>query len=439
MNRFFRTAYSTTLVYLYLVLFGVLITRVKMPFLSFSCLYFALLLCLLPGVSQKLNGKEGLFRVLGAATAMLGFLPIALWRCPLSHWLIHLSGIAAAGVFLSILRHRTTHGIFMEKYRFSVVSLGVLIGFICLAMVTGVYQGGQGLIPPEAMREAVSSAVPYAIILLASGTLLLRGLRAESGKVDDQAFNRRQLRDVLIFAILVTLVFAVDPFVYLRKAVFFLLNDVLRPSARFLAQVLVSILRAVPRREESAAATPLPEETAEPKPMPLYETAETEAESYFVEGNDLALTIAYVFIAAAALFLLIVLASEIRRLFRNLRWRGRNPGSGYPNETREKLPPKDGTRRERKPKKRSGDPREQIRYLYGGFLGYLNKLRVRFDNTDTCGEIRRCAEKRAVADPPTLSGLTVIYEEARYRLAETPDEADVRAMKELLDRIKKKP
>ena len=104
MNRFFRTAYSATLVYLCLTLFGVLFTGVGMPFPAFSCLYFGLLLFLLPDISQKLIGKELLFSVIGTVTAMLGFLPIALWHCPMLHWLIHLSGITAAVVFLLILQ-----------------------------------------------------------------------------------------------------------------------------------------------------------------------------------------------------------------------------------------------------------------------------------------------------------------------------------------------
>ena len=91
MNHFFRTAYSTTLVYLCLTLFGVLSTGLSMPFLAFSCLYFGLLLFLLPDMSQRLTGKGRLFHLTGAMTAMLGFLPIALWRCPMIHWLIHLS------------------------------------------------------------------------------------------------------------------------------------------------------------------------------------------------------------------------------------------------------------------------------------------------------------------------------------------------------------
>ena len=438
MNRFFRTAYSTTLVYLCLALFGVLITGVKMPFPAFSCLYFGLLLCLLPGVSHRLIGKERLFYVIGALTAVLGFLPVALGHCPMIHWIIHCLGIVAAAVFLSTLRHRTTHGVFLAKYEFTVVLLLILIGFIGLAMLTGVYQDGEAAARSRALSLAINCIVPYAIVLLASGVLLLRGLRAQPGMAGEQAFNRRQLRDTLIFAILVTLVFAVDPFIYLQKAVYFLLNDVLRPSARYLVQFLTVLLRSVSHQEQPAAETLPPEETADPTPMPVVEPGETEPEQYFIEGNDLDLTIAYVLIAVAMLTLLFLLALQIRKLIRNLQARSRNRVSGYPNETYEMLPQKKETGEEGKPKRRSSDPRERIRYLYGEYLRYLNRLRVRFGRTNTCGEIQHHAENHTVADPATLSGLTTMYEKARYRLKEMPTEADTYIMKDLLDRIKKK-
>ena len=118
--------------------------------------------------------------------------------------------------------------------------LVVLIGFGCLFTMTDIYQDGQASARSETLRQAISGTVPYAIILLTSGTLLLRGLRAQLGIAEEQAFNRRQLRDVLIFAVLVTLVFAVDPFVYLKKALSFLLDEVLRPSVRALRQLLAS-------------------------------------------------------------------------------------------------------------------------------------------------------------------------------------------------------
>ena len=341
MNRFFRTVYSATLVYLCLALFGVLITGIRMPFPAFSCLYFGLLLFLLPGISQRLIGKERLCHVIGAVTAVLGFLPIAFLHCPMIHWLIHLLGIAAAGVFLSSLRHATTHSFFMANFRFSVASLLILIGFVCLVMLTDIRQDGRAPVRSEAVNLAVSSVVPWAIVLLASGVLLLRGLRAQPGSADEQAFNRRQLRDTLIFAILVTLVFAADPFVWLEKALFFLFSEVLRPSARFLAGYLYSFLRLISFWKEPAEDPLTTEETVEQRPVPTAEPAEVETEHYLVEGNDLSLTLAYIFTAAAVLILLYILALQILKLVRNLRERSRSRGSGYPSETRETLPAKE--------------------------------------------------------------------------------------------------
>ncbi len=438
MNRFFRTAYSTTLVYLCLTLFGVLITSVKIPFLAFSCLYFGLLIFLLPGMSQRLIGKERLFYVAGAMTAVLGFLPIALWRCPMIHWLIHLSGIASAAVFLSILRHKTTHRLFLAKFEFTAVSLFILIGLVFLAIRTVIYQSGQASERYAAFRLAMNGIAPYAIVLLASGVLLLRGLRAQPGRaIDEQAFNRRQLRDTLIFAILVTLVFAADPFVYLGKAVSFLINEVLRPSSRFLARLLVSLLKSMSFRNQPAEDSPSTEEAANLKPVPAAEFAQAQTEQNYIEENDLTPIFDSVCLAVLMLILLVILASQIRKLVRILRKRSRDRWSGYPNETCETLPMKDGMSREGKPKRRNSNPRERIRYLYGEFLRYLHKSRVQFDDASTCGEIQHSAEKQSVANPSMLSELTALYEEARYRMQEMPTEADARVMKDLLDRIKK--
>ncbi len=439
MNRFFRTAYYTTLFYLCLAFFGTLISSVGMPFLAFSCLYFGLLFCLLPGMLRKLSGKEALFYVLGALTAALGFLPIALWHGTILHWLIHLFGIAGTAVFLRALRYRTTHSVFMDEYRLTLVLLLILIGFGCLFTMTGIYQDGQAAVRSETLRQAINGAVPYAIILLVSGTLLLRGLRAQLGIADEQAFNRRQLRDVLIFAVLVTLVFAVDPFVHLKNALSFLLDEVLRPSVRALRQLLASFLSLLPRWEAPSAVTPTPEETVDLGTMPLTELAETEAEHYDIEANDLEHSLTYIYIAIVALVLLYILVLQIARLIRNLKEHSGNRGGGYPNETCEKIPMKEETGREGKPRRRSRDPRERIRYLYGEYLRCLKKRRVQFSDTDTCGEIRQHAEERSVAELSELSDLTVCYEKARYRLTETPTEADAERMEELLDGIKKRP
>ena len=440
MNRFFRTAYSTTLVYLCLTLFVVLVSKVRMPFPAFSCLYFGLLICLLPGVTKKLAGKEKLFYAAGALASALGFVPLALWDCPVIHWVLHSAGIIAAAVFLHLLRHRTTHSDFMAKYQFTAVLLLIVFGFVCLALLTGIYTDGEVTARTDALRLAMNNVVPYAIVLLVSGVLLLRGLRAQEGIVDEQAFNRRQLRDTLIFAVLVTIVFAVDPFVYLQKGLFFLLNDVLQPAAGFIGRLLLALLKLLARKKQPPENSQIPpDESPDPDKVPVPEPAETEPEQYDINDNDLSLVIAYIFIGVAALILLVILVRQIRKLILNLRERDLKRRGGYPNETREMLPREEGTRREEKPRKRSSDPRERMRYMYGEFLRYLRKLKVRFEKTETCSEIQGHAKRRSVADLPVLSGFTDLYEQARYRLSEMPSEADVRSMKSLLDKIRKRP
>ena len=171
--------------------------------------------------------------------------------------------------------------------------------------------------------------------------------------------------------------------------------------------------------------------------MPVTELAEREPERYYVDGKDLSLTIAYIFLAAAALILLLILAFQISKLVRNLQKRNQNRGSGYPNETREALLEKEETHRRGKPKRRNADPRERMRYLYGEYLRHLKKFLVRFDRTDTCGEIQRHAHRNLLLDSSLLFEFTALYEKARYRLKETPTEADARRMKKLFDRIKR--
>ena len=438
MNRFLRTAYSTTLVYLYLTLFVVTFSGVSMPFPAFSCLYFGLLICLLPGILRKLEGLEVLFTLLGAVTAGLGFLPIALAHCPVSHWVLHLAGIAAAAVFLPILRHKTTHDRFMAKYQFSAVFLLLVIGLLALAILPAYYADGEASGRHKALRLAVNTIVPYAIVLLMTGVLLLRGLRAGEGIVDEQAFNRRQLRDTLIFAVLVTLFFAVDPFLYLQKAAYFLINDVIKPFGRYLLSILAALLRLISVKRPDPEPQPT-DETTEPGGIPpVAENTEPEPENYDLNDAEVGTAIFNIFAAVLALILIIILVIQIRKLIRRLRERGIWRGDGYPNEVREALPREEGSQEEDKPKKRSADPRERIRWLYGEFLKHLKKHRIAYGKTDTCGEIETRAERHRIADPSVLSDLTELYEEARYREEEPPTEDDVQAMKDLVNKVRKK-
>lgn len=439
MNRFFRTAYAATLAYLCMTLFAVLITGVNMPFPAFSCLYIGLLLALLPEISPKQAGREPLFILIGAAAALLGFLPIMLLHCPLTHYVVHLAGIAFAAAFCPLLRHRTTHSDFQAKYKFTVVLLLILIGFIILALLSGIGESGIVLIQSENVRLAINGVVPLAIVLLVTGVLLLRGLRAQEGVVDEKAFNRRQLRDTLLFAAIVTAVFFVDPFFYLKKAAAFLFTEAVRPAAFFLARMLSALLNLMAcARPETEQAAPTPPPTSDPKEMPIAQLAETKPERYWIEGKDLSLVISYIFLAVAAVVLLVILALQIRKLIKSLRKRSKNRGRGYPHETRETIPAAAVARRRDKPKMRSEDPRERMRYLYAEFLRYLRRIPIRFGEANTCREIEKRAKNGLYVGSADLSDFSDLYEKARYRQKDKPTDTEARRMKKLLDRIKKR-
>ena len=438
MNRFFRTAYATALVYLCLTLFAVLVTKINMPFLAFSCLYFGLMLCLLPAASSWWSGKRPLFAGIGIGMAVLGFLPLFLLHCPLIHWLIHLLGIVSAAAFLVLLRHRTTHSDYLAKYQFIAVLLLILMGFVFLSLLAGIYQNDTPSTQSKILELVIRNIVPYAIVVLVSGVLLLRGLRAQEGVVDERAFNRRQLRDTLIFAVLVTLIFSVDPFVNLKRFALFLFTDVLRPSALFLVQLLDSLLRLISRKKpEMTEPLPTPEATSVPGEVPTTELSETSPEHYHIDDGDLSLTLAYIFLVAAAVILLLILVRQTCKLIRRLKKHNQDRGNGYPNETRESLPREDGANGKRRRRRRSENTRERMRYLYGELLRYLRKHRVRYNKEDTCGEIQRSVNKYMIVDSTTVSDFTELYEQARYRLKESPTEADAHRMKTLLDRIKR--
>ncbi|MBR0507832.1 MAG: DUF4129 domain-containing protein [Clostridia bacterium] len=441
MNRFFRTAYATTLSYLFLTLVAVLIVSTRMPFSAFSCLYFGLFLVLLPGAAPKRKGKKPTFLALGALVALLGFLPLVLFKSPLLFYAVHAAGIALAAVFLTLLRHRTTHSDFKAKYHFTVILLLLVIGFVYLALLAGVDKNG--LIKSfnrNTVQLALNTIVPLAITLLVTGVLLLRGLRAQEGVVDERTFNRRQIRDTLIFAAVVSVVFAVDPFPYLKQGLFFIINNVIRPAAGAIARGiarLMNLISCTPVPIEEMQPTPEP--TLDPEGPPLVPMAEAEPERYYIDdGPDLALTMAYIFLAAAAITLLAILAVQIVKLVKKLKNRNKKRGRGYPHETREALDPKDEPNDGEKPRKRSDDPRERMRYLYGEFLRHLRRISVAFDRSNTCGEIRNRAQSWMHVDSDDISDFTDLYEQARYREKENPTDADAHRMKTLLGRIKKR-
>ena len=436
MNRFFRTAYSTTLTYLYLTLLTVSITGIGMPFLSFSCLFFGLLVFLLPSVVRKLQGREVLCGILGALIALAGFL--FLLRRPVIHIAAHGIGIAAAALYLVVLRFNTKHSDFEAKFRFSVIATACVVFIFVIA---GMTDTDFFILEKEDVLQALYSIVPLAIVLLAAGVLLLRGLRSQQGIVDEASFNRRQLRDTVVFAAIVSAVFAANPFVYLNKAVNYIIDNVIQPLSKLIGKGFSALLDLLVNRNPpppgggaevettmlSGDITPAPE-----LPEITLDPAEVQRNS-----DDLYRTLVTIFFIAAAIVVLIILIRELVKLIKKLKLGGDGAGFGYPNEVREKLDPEEGRKKD-KPARLTRDPRLRMRNLYRDYLHYLRSMKINKQPTDTCSEINRRAEYTLRRKQAETEEFTELYETARYCRESEPNRRDADRMKRLLGEIRDK-
>ena len=188
MTRFFRTAFAETLAYMGLALLATGASGVSMPFVSFACLLFGLLTVLLPSVQKKPKNRRPLFALLGAGAALLGFLPLLVLRTPIIHFVCYGIAILFGGFFLRILRHETTYHSFKARFGFLTVVAVIVIAYLLLLSSASFRDTGarrdEALFSMEHMKTAMEGLFAYAIVLLASGVLCLRGLRAQQGAVN---------------------------------------------------------------------------------------------------------------------------------------------------------------------------------------------------------------------------------------------------------------
>ena len=441
MNRVLRTEYSSSFAYLFLALIPALATGVGMPLPAFLCLYFGLLLFLLPCAVPKLSGREALFAFLGVLAELLGFLPIRLYGCPLIHYIAHALGVIAAGVFVGVMKHRTTHDDFSAKFRFSVVFILVFVGVMYLSLLIGITEEFVVPISRANIKTAVEHAIPIAILLLVTGVLLLRGLRGLDGTVNERDFNRRQLRDVLVFAAGVSTVLLINPLLY--RGLVWVMNNVVVAGANRLAWAFNKLLEFIASKGPKLNEQPVviaTENASEYVPPPQSGMmTEQEPESYMIDDAGekvLYKSLLYIFLAIAAAVLLVILIIELVKLIKKLRRRGGGRGRGYPNEIREALDD-DAPKKADKPKKR-GEPRIRIRYYYREFMRYMRRIPITIRPSDTCGDINESAEASLRVNEEELSEFRDIYEQARYSAESVPTEQDAARMKTLYERLRNK-
>ncbi len=435
MNRFYRTVFAATLVYLYITLIVTVLTGAAIPLSSFACLYFGLFVFLLPAVSRKLKGFKWLFGVLGTVIALLGFLPILLWAsASLPHYIGYGAAFVAAGIFLPLLRHATTRDDFANKFRAAVIITILVI----IAIVAGAADNGLFRIKTEYVRTALNELVPVAVMLLASGILLMRGLRAAETIVDEKAFNRRQLRDTLIFAGIVAVVFFLDPFRHLGNVITFIGSKVIGPAIDFIGGLFGRIgkLFVISGQTNDYSHTFEPQQYQDvPVPaLPLPPVSKPDDGPPPSMIKDNLEWVSAAFFVVVGVIMLIILIRQILKL----RKRRANRGTGYPNEVRENLTEEVSRAKNARLSRRSSDPRVRMRYLYSEFLRYLRRLHVNLRSSDTCSDINTRASRRLFyANKADITEFTELYETARYRMDEAPTNTDAERMKTLLAGIRK--
>ena len=437
MNRFFRTAYASAYVALITTLVAVISRGAHMPFLSFSCLYFGLVVFLLPEIVRKLGGLEALFGALGTLVALCGFL--FLLKKPTLYIISYAICLASAAAFVPLLRHKTTHNDFDGKFRFSLIALGC---FIALTMVAGLTEKNVFGINVDHVKQALKDIIPILIVLLSTGVLLLRGLRAQQGIVDERAFNRRQLRDTLIFGAAVTAVFAADPFHYLNVAADFVMDKVIRPLIELIRLGLKKFVELITNPHppnygynEDFLGPASPVNITPPPEMPVETLDPREVTK---QSEQFYRTLVTIFMIVAAVLVLTFLIGQLTRLIKKLMNKDKMRGTGYPNEETTDLPPEGGDDREARPSRFSRDPRLRMRYLYREFMHHLKSIQIPIKPSDTCTDINSKAKSTLRCAREETEEFTSLYKPARYRLTKEPERADADRMKKLLGEIRER-
>ena len=432
MNRFFRTAYYTIYVYIYLVLFVVIPTGTEMPLPAFLCLFFGLFVGMIPDIFDGEPGKKPLFAVLGSLLALLGFPVLRLFGSGWMHYLGYGLGLLACLLLCLFGRQPTSHKLFMDSLRKTVILAAITIFIVLLVLVPVFIDGKLIDFGTEQLSILMGSLIPVIIMLLAVAVLHLRGLRSLQGGINRNAFRRRQLRDLLLFAAVVTIVYAFNPLAILGKGAAWIYNEALVPLLSLIAKALSDLFRNrfdfnwnfghVYEYEDLEGNPTNPAEQ-----MPQEEVVPTESMPDAAEPSNNVLYIAVV---------ILVLAIVLIHFLMLRKRKPKRSGQGYPNETVEAFEVEEEKKKEPIPRKRSMDPRIRIRYRYREFLKYLYRLRVPVENTNTTGEIEVKSKDVITVDQEALDAFSTIYNRARYQQSENPSASDAEKMNELFMSIK---
>lgn len=427
MNRFLRVAYITCFLYTLSGLGLEGFTGLEFPIFCFVALYAGLLVFMLQGVIPTLEKFRLLLQICGVMITICGFLPLI--HHSLGFIIVYLLNAAITFVLAVKLNYNSIHRDFAAKFKFSIIVMMLI--FAVALILSG---GTDTFINQEHMRNATQHAVPCFIVTLAMGVLLLRGLRAVIGIVDERQFNKRQLIDTIIFFAACIVFWATDALNLITRGLEWMLSTIIMPIINQIAYWLSSLFDLMVNQN------PLPMGTDAPvTPAPTYDIELTPPPEGVIDPSNNGSTqvdfefFKYMVMIAAALLVIVILWIIVTKLLK----RGKHGSSiGYPNETREDLGIMLDDRTERPISRFNRNPRMRIRYLYQEFMRHLSLGGVSIEKSDTCADIEKRSRIAIFSKQDEIAEFSDVYRKARYDMDTEPVNDDAERAKRLYNSIR---
>lgn len=434
MNRFLRVSFAIGMIYTFLSLFTGSITGVMYPFGCYAMLWLGTLLFLISLIIPKLRRYDLILKIIGVIIAVASFVFIAVNKCPVVFYVVNAALTVSCFVLVLTLKYNTIHRDFAAKFKFTVIAVVLVFCLVCL--LTG--GSGNVFFDAEYTWAAVLNSIPSFIIAIVMGILLLRGLRASVGIVNEVEFNKRQLRDTVVFfsgCLLITV--SGLPSLIVRFFELFA-ETLINPLILWIDKLIYNIGELLVNRNppisigDDAYATQPAANVGDitPAPSPSLSTSVPYTPSED-KSNEMIRVLMVIFgVIIAAIIIYIVVGILLKRGKRTVSY-------GYPYEESETI--EDGEeKREKQISRRSRTPRLKIRYYYLEFLRSLKRCGGKLSNSHTCEQVADMAKSLLPEHDREIIEFSDVYRKARYNLNVEPTPVDVKRAKQLFNSINKR-
>lgn len=432
MNRFLRISFIIGMAYTLISLFTGSITGVMYPLGCYAMIWLGTLIFMLGEVIPKLKKYDVLLKCLGVIIEAAGFIFIIINKCIPAYYGVHAVMLIGSVLLAILLKYNTIYRDFAAKFKFSVLALILL--FCLMGLMTG---GSENVFfNMDFTVASMINSIPPFIISIVMGILLLRGLRASVGIVDETEFNKRQLRDTVMFFGGCMLVIVTGLPALLARLAELVAKTIINPALLWLQKLMYNFVELLvnknppylPNNQGVVESTP---NTVDITPMPtLGLTQPNTAAPVEDKSNEM---IKILLILFAIILGAVILCIVISKLFK----RGKRAVSfGYPYEESETIED-DGEGREKPISRHSRLPRQKIRYYYYSFLKHIHRKGGRLRRSDTCEQVADIAEELVNGHTQELREFSSVYRKARYNFNEETTSEDVKRAKQLLDSLSK--